>query len=454
MKKLNSLIILLLFTVTSYGQFNMPSFKEVVTAFYSKYSFDSQENFLKFSWKKDGWYVSQDYYNNPGNYIKTVQFWSKGNNSFININYPESNGDTSLISENIAKYLQLIEWTYEEYQFNRNKYYGYPGWDWNIINDSADLNSGNDSLLESQGRAYSNYASGFIAEQFGDLFINNDSDRVPLKSNDKINDSRINKFIRYELKSIEAYKKIIKINPEYETKVGNIKIKCANEYMFMYTDLMMANAPLQAKQFAERADYPDSLLTISKTYLESVPLNSIIITAGDNDTYPLWYLQEIKEYRQDVIVLNYNLLGLRQFISLIGEKYNHRLFSTIDTSYLKNNFDYAVFSNDNDAIQDISATTFLKDLNKNYDPYDTTITDYKNEALRKYYSKSIFFTNEKSTKSNTVKLNNYLLMNDYMIIDMLNTNPTRNVFSTFYIDMLDNFLEQAGNLYKLDLWKK
>lgn len=454
MKKLNSLIILLLFTVTSYGQFNMPSFKDVVTVFYSKYSFDSQESFLKFSRKKDGWYVSQDYYNNPGNYFNTVQFWSKGTNSFININYPESNGDTSLLSENVTKYLQLIDWTYEEYQFNRNKYYGYPGWDWDIMNDSADLNSGNDSLLESQGRAYSNYASGFIVEQFGDLFINNDSDRVPLKSNDKISASRINKFISYELKSIEAYKQIIKVNPEYETKVGNIKIKCANEYMFMYTDLMMANAPLQSKQFAEKADYPDSLLTISKIYLESVPLNSIIITAGDNDTYPLWYLQDIKKYRQDVIVLNYNLLGLRQFISLIGEKYNHRLFSIVDTSYLKNNFDYAVFSNDNDAIQKISATTFLKNLNKNYNPYDTTITDYRNEALRKYYSKSIFFTNEKSTQSNTVKLNNYLLMNDYMIIDILNTDPSRNVFTTFYIDMLENFLEQAGSLYKVELWKK
>ena len=451
MKKLNLLVVCLLFTLTAYSQFNMPSFKEVITEFYSKYSFDSNESFMKFSRKKYGWYVSQDYYNNPGNYFNTIQFWSKETKSFISIAYPESNGDTALISESIARYLQLIDWPYEESQFNRHKYYGYPGWDWDIIKSYADLNSANDSLLESQGRAYSNYASGFIVEQFGDLFVNNDSDRVPLKPNDKISASRINKFIKYELKSIEAYKKIIKINPEYETTVGNIKIKCANEYMFMYTDLMMANAPLQAKQFAEQADYPDSLLTISKTYLESVPLNSILITGGDNDTYPLWYLQEIKKYRQDVIVLNYNLLGLRRFLSLIGKKYNHSLFSTMDTIYFKNNFDYAVFSNDKDSNQNISATTLLQDLNKNYDPYDTTIIDYRNEALRKYYSKSIFFTKDKSTQSKTVTLNNYLLMNDYMIIDILNTDPARNIFCTFYIDMLANVLEQNGILYKVEL---
>lgn len=454
MKKLNLLSVCLLFTLTSYCQFNMPSFKEVITEFFSKYSFSSDESYLKFHRQKDGWYISQDSYNNPGNYFNTVQFWSKESKSFINIGYPASNGDTALISENVANYLQLIDWTYEEYQFNRNKYYGYSGWDWDIIIDSSGMDFDNDTLLESRARAYSNYASGFIVEQYGDLFINNDPDRVPLKPNYKISTSRINKFIQYELKCIDIYKKIIKINPEYETKVGNIKIKCANEYIFMYCDLMMAGDSFQAKQFAAKADYPDSLLTICKGYLETVPLNSIVITGGDNDTYPLWYLQEIKKYRQDVIVLNYSLLGLRRYLSMLDKKYNHSLFSTMDTSYFKNNFDYALFSNDKDTNQNISASVFLKHLDKNYDPYDTTITEYKNEPLRKYYSKRIFFTNGKSKQSKIITLKSYVLMNDYMMLDILNTQPTRNIFFTFYNDLLAKVLEQNGVVYKVELWEK
>ncbi len=242
-------LIFLTNSLTLFGQFNMPSFKETVTEFFSKYSFDSNESYLKFQRKKDGWFIVQDYYSNPNNYFNSVLFWSKESKSFLSTDYPTSNGDSSLTTEKVNNYLQLIGGAYEEYQFARNRYYGYPGWDWDVIKDSSDFYSNNDSLLESQARAYSNYASGFIVEQFGDVFINNDSNRIPLIPSEKISDRRIENFILYELKSIEAYKKIFRINPNYETRVGNIKIKCANEYMFMYCDLMMAKDSLKAKQF-------------------------------------------------------------------------------------------------------------------------------------------------------------------------------------------------------------
>ena len=42
--------------------------------------------------------------------------------------------------------------------------------------------------------------------------------------------------------------------------------------------------------------------------LMSVSQNGILITYGEDDTYPIWILQSIENIRKDVIVLNYDLL--------------------------------------------------------------------------------------------------------------------------------------------------
>ncbi|MGB1038082.1 MAG: hypothetical protein ACPGYY_05495, partial [Bacteroidia bacterium] len=89
------------------------------------------------------------------------------------------------------------------------------------------------------------------------------------------------------------------------------------------TLLALFAAPiLMGSQNWDDHDRSDRYLGISfaKNYLNSCEKNAILFTNGDNDTYPLWYAQNVEGIRTDVRIINLSLLPTEWYSSALRRK--------------------------------------------------------------------------------------------------------------------------------------
>ncbi|MGV6846446.1 MAG: glycosyltransferase family 117 protein [Lutibacter sp.] len=100
----------------------------------------------------------------------------------------------------------------------------------------------------------------------------------------------------------------------------------------------------------------------AKAYLDSCDKNAILFTIGDNDTFPLWYLQEAENYRTDIKTINTSLFQTDWYIDQMKRKtydanpipsqlkHNDYKWGTLDVAY----YFEEIFPQYKDSVMDIN----------------------------------------------------------------------------------------------------
>ena len=178
---------------------------------------------------------------------------------------------------------------------------------------------------------------------------------------------------------------------------------------------------------------------IGWNYLQSLPNNAIVINYGDNDTFPLWFNQEVDGVRPDVRIMNSSYLGGEWYIDEMKTAANDAApvpFSLPSSKYSFVNDALPVRERVNRVVEIDELMEFIKSENEStkLPLVDGTMMDYV--PARRI---AIPVNKENAVKSGIVKEEDYDLMVDTVYINIAERKQRIEKSEMMLLDLLANF---------------
>jgi len=293
-----------------------PSYKIIVSEFLNQYdepklSYPQELNFAK---KPDGWHAMIIENGRENKVIKDELFWVRMSDTFLKIAFDKKTGNSALNGEIPDKF---NKWNFL-YFTQISPYWGYTGWDKDVMDEYGNKNNLSDSTLNALARAYASYAANLLNNNSG---YSNPNERFKIPaSQPSLTFDQLQIYRTYEHLAIDTYEKLLKLNPKFENFVADIFNVYSNEIMNCFLTLRYYKNDEEAHKELKPGLYDPFFISMAQNYLASCDSNAILLTNGDSDTFPLIYVQETKGFRRDVLVVNISLLGTPKYISHLFDK--------------------------------------------------------------------------------------------------------------------------------------
>jgi hypothetical protein len=250
------------------------------------------------------------------------------------------------------------------------------------------------------------------------------------------------------IKASEQFEEVNKLEPIYKgelfildpyAKLTSIWGSLAEAYL----NRQLADSATWAfSEGKKRGGFIEPILEFNRQLLNSCDKNAILVTYGDNITIPIWYLQTIENYRNDITVVDANLINTIWYPKYLKAERNLKIsFSdaVIDTiDYKQWQPQQVTVANPTDSTQKFSwelRPTYMDNYILKGDRILLNIFE------QNFYSRPIYFVNNSDSSHN-------LFLTQHLVDEGLVNRVTPNVF-----DYRTDTVRVSKNLYTYNIDK-